>query len=67
MKEDESKRILTIDEVAQRLRCSKGHVSRLLNGRVPGLPPLTHVSMGRRKVVRIEWLETWIDVSQTQC
>ncbi len=67
MKDDEKKEILTLPEVAKRLRCSKGHVSRLLNGRVEGVPPLTHMAMGRRKVVRHEWLEAWLNVSKTQC
>ena len=68
MKEDDQKKeILTLPEVARRLRCSKGHVSRLHNGRVNGVPPLTHMAMGRRKVVRREWLEAWLNVGKTQC
>lgn len=65
--DDEKKEILTLPEVARRLRCSKGHVSRLLNGRVHGVPALTHMAMGRRKVVRREWLEAWLNVGKTQC
>ena len=64
---DEKKEILTLPEVARRLRCSKGHVSKLLKGRVRGVPALTHMAMGRRKVVRREWLEAWLNVSKTQC
>jgi hypothetical protein len=59
--------VLTLKEVALLLRCSKAHVSNLLNGRVPGVPTLTHVSMGRRKVVRREWLYSWMDTSKRQC
>ena len=33
---DDAKEILTLREVAQRLRCSKAHVSKLLSGRVRG-------------------------------
>ena len=65
MKEDGEKEILTLREVADRLRCSKAHVSRLLNGKVSGLAPLTHMAMGRRKVVRRDWLETWLNVYKT--
>ena len=70
MKEDEDddkKEILTLPEVAKRLRCSKGHVSKLLKGRVHGVPALTHMAMGRRIVVLREWLEAWLNVSRTQC
>ncbi len=67
MKSDDDKKILTLVEVAQRLRCSKAHAARLLNGEVPGLPPLTHIAMGRRKVVTQEWLESWMAANRTQC
>lgn len=65
--DDGKKEILTLPEVAKRLRCSKGHVSKLLKGRVRGVPPLTHMAMGRRKVVRREWLEAWLNVGKTEC
>jgi excisionase family DNA binding protein len=52
--------ILTLPEAAQVLRCSKAHLSNLLNGRVPGARPLPHVSVGRRKLIRRESLEHWL-------
>lgn len=58
------KEILTVKDVANILRCSKAHVSNVLNGRVPGLPPLTHLPMGRRKLIRREWLEAWLEASK---
>jgi len=59
MNENGNQEILTLREVAVVLRCSKAHVSRLLNGKVPGLPPLTRMAIGRRKVTRRDWLQTW--------
>jgi len=50
-------RILTISDVASLLRCSKTHVSHVLAGKITGLPSLTHMAMGRRKLVRREWLD----------
>jgi hypothetical protein len=47
--------------VAEILRCSKAHVANVLGGQVPGIPRLTHVSMGRRKLVRKEWLDHWLE------
>ena len=41
--------ILTIKEVAETLRCSKGHVQNVLVGMVRGVPKLAHLRMGRRK------------------
>jgi excisionase family DNA binding protein len=52
---------LTIKEVAKLLRCSKAHVQNALRGRVPGMPALTHLPMGRRKIVRRQWLEKWME------
>ena len=53
--------VLTIGDVAEILRCSKAHVSNVINGKVTGLPKLGHVSMGRRKLVRREWLDEWME------
>jgi hypothetical protein len=67
MKENGDQEILTLREVAVVLRCSKAHAAKLLNGEIRGLPPLTHVAMGRRKVVRRDWLETWMKTCSSQC
>jgi hypothetical protein len=49
------------------LRCSKTHVSHVLAGKVPGIPRLTHIAMGRRKLVRREWLEQWMEANRIKC
>jgi len=56
--------VLTINEIASILRCSKAHVCNVLNGRVPGVPKLTHFALGRRKLVRREWLEEWMETNK---
>ena len=58
--------ILTIKEVASILRCSKTHALNVLEGRVRGLPKLAHLSLGRRKVVRKDWLDEWMEANKTQ-
>lgn len=58
--------ILTVKEVAIILRCSKTHVLNALEGKVRGLPKLTHLSLGRRKVVRKDWLEQWMEDNRTR-
>jgi excisionase family DNA binding protein len=57
--------ILTIKEVAEILRCSKGHVQNVLVGKVRGVFMLAHLRMGRRKVVRKEWLDEWMETHKT--
>ena len=59
--------VLTIEDVAQILRCSKAHVSHIINGKVRGLPRLTHLAMGRRKLVRRDWLDQWMEASRQKC
>jgi excisionase family DNA binding protein len=58
--------VLTIDDVAAILRCSKTHVLNVLAGKVPGIPRLTHIAMGRRKLVRREWLDQWMESNKTE-
>jgi hypothetical protein len=53
----ERREILTLDHVAQILRCLKTRVSNVLNVKVPGLPRLTHLAMGCRKLVYRAWLD----------
>ena len=52
--------VLTLDETAKFLRCSKAHASRLARGLVHGLPPLPVVRLGRRLVIRREALFHWL-------
>ena len=58
--------ILTIKEVAAILRCSKAHALNVLDGKVRGLPKLAHLSLGRRRVVRKDWLDAWMEANKTQ-
>src|SRR5690348_14325631 len=59
--------ILTLKEVAQILRCSKAHVANVINGNVKGLPRLAHLAIGRRKLVRREWLNQWMESNKVRC
>jgi len=61
MQQQEPARILTINQVAEILQCSKAHVSNALNGKVANVPALPHFSLGRRKLIRREWLEAWLE------
>jgi hypothetical protein len=58
--------ILTVKEVAHILRCSRAHVHNVLVGKIPGVPRLTHLNIGRRKVVRKEWLDQWLEANKTR-
>ena len=52
--------ILTLKDVAKELRCSKAHLSHIINGKVAGLPPLPVARIGRRVIIRREALLKWL-------
>lgn len=54
------RKLLTLNEVARELRCSKAHVSKATEGRVRHASALPTVRLGRRKLVRREALDAWI-------
>ncbi len=56
----EDTRVLTMNEAARELRCSKAHVHNIIVGKVPGLPPLPVLRIGRRVLIRMEGLNAWI-------
>ena len=66
MADDNADDVLTLKEVAQRLRCSRSHVTLLLRGDVDGLPRLTHFEMGGRKLVLRKWLYAWLESYKRQ-
>jgi excisionase family DNA binding protein len=57
--------ILGVREAAKYLRCSPSHVSNILNGKIPNLPPIPHVRAGRLRLIRRESLVRWLDEQET--
>lgn len=55
-----SKELLDLAEVRHRLKCSKSHLSNIINDLVPGLPKLPVVALGRRKYVLEPTLDEWV-------
>jgi len=53
--------LLTLTEASKILRCSKAHLSNVLNGKVARLPPLPHLSLGRRTLIRRAVLQLWLE------
>ncbi len=57
--------ILGVKEAAKYLHCSPSHVSNILNGKIPNLPPIPHVRAGRLRLIRRESLVRWLDEQET--
>lgn len=52
--------IVTLEEASRELRCSKAHLSHIVNGKVADLPPLPVVRIGRRVLIRRDALVHWL-------
>src|SRR5688572_22875744 len=59
--QDAPTELLTLQEAARILRCSKAHLCNVLKGRLASLPPLPHFSVGRRTLIRRAVLQQWIE------
>lgn len=59
--------ILTVPEVAQKLRCSRAHVHNLINGKVSGVLPLPTIPLGRRRLIRSVSLDRWAKDNERTC
>jgi excisionase family DNA binding protein len=57
--------VLTVEEVAAELRCSKAHVYKVIRGQVPGVSILPSVRMGRRVLVLRESLGRWVRANES--
>ena len=60
----EQNEILDVREAATFLHCSVSHVSNILNGRIPNLPPIPHVRAGRRRLIRKQSLIEWFKAQE---
>jgi len=61
--DDPAPELLTLNDVAEILRCSKAHVSKAVRGEVHGITPIPAIGLGRRKLVRRESLLQWIEAN----
>ncbi|MGA2120231.1 MAG: helix-turn-helix domain-containing protein [Bryobacteraceae bacterium] len=53
----ESTPVMTLTQAAAYLRVSKAHLSNVINGKVPGVPPVRSFRMGRRILIKREWVD----------
>jgi len=52
--------VLTLEEAAQVMRCSKTHLQNVIHGRVANVPALPCVRVGRRLLIRPKALDRWL-------
>lgn len=51
--------ILDLRGAAKAIRCSASHMSKILNGKVPNVPPPPAVRAGRKWLIRSDSLGVW--------
>jgi excisionase family DNA binding protein len=55
--------VMTLKQAAAYLQISKAHLSNVINGKVPGVQPVRCFRMGRRILIKREWLEQWLETA----
>jgi len=56
----EAAKVLNLAEADALVRCSRAHLSNVVNGKIHGIPRLPTVRIGRRLLFRRESLEQWL-------
>ena len=54
-------KVLNMAEAAALVRCSRAHLCNIVHGKIPGIPLLPSVRIGRRVLFRRESLEQWLE------
>ena len=62
----ESTPVMTLTQAATYLRVSKAHLSNVINGKVPGVPPVRSFRMGRRILIKREWADEWMEAAHLE-
>ena len=63
---NEQSQVLTLKQAAQYLQISKAHLSNVINGKVPGVQPVRCVRMGRRILIKREWVNQWLETADLE-
>jgi excisionase family DNA binding protein len=58
--------VLTLAQAARYLQVSKAHLSNVINGKVPGVEHLRFFRMGRRILIKREWIDQWLEVENRE-
>ena len=56
--------VMSLKQAAAYLQVSKGHLSNVINGKVPGVQPVRCFRMGRRILIKREWVDQWLEAAE---
>lgn len=55
---------MTLRQAAAYLQISKAHLSNVINGKVTGLAPVRTRRVGRRILIKREWIDEWLESAE---
>jgi len=56
--------VLSLREAAAYLQVSKAHLSNVINNKVAGVGPMRTFRLGRRILIKREWIDDWLEGTQ---
>ena len=56
--------VMTLKQAASYLQVSKAHLSNVINGKVRGVAPVRSIRLGRRILIKREWIDEWLDMPE---
>jgi excisionase family DNA binding protein len=56
-----SSSVMSLNQAATYLQISKAHLSNVINGKVSGVKPVRFFRMGRRILIKREWIDEWLN------
>jgi len=55
--------VMSLKQAANYLQVSKAHLSNVINGKVFGVRPVRSFRLGRRILIKREWIDTWLETT----
>ena len=56
--------VLTLQQAADYLQVSKAHLSNVIAGKVAGVRPVRSFRLGRRILIKREWIDEWLELGE---
>jgi excisionase family DNA binding protein len=58
--------VMTLKQAAAYLQVSKAHLSNVVSGKVAAVPPLRCFRIGRRVLIKREWVDNWLETANRE-
>ena len=55
--------VMSLKQAATYLQVSKAHLSNVINGKVPHVAPVRSFRLGRRVLIKREWIDEWLEAT----